>query len=78
MLRVADGGGNLGKLLDGVANLLVEIPAVGDDKYRIKNGGAFPLQSNKLVGEPGNRVTLATAGGVLNQIARAHTLRARS
>ena len=37
MLGVADGGADLGELLDGVADLLVEDAPVGDDDDRVED-----------------------------------------
>ncbi len=83
-----DGGGNLGKLLDGVANLLIEDTAVGDDNDGIKDGllgGCMRgmgrmgrmLQTYELVGKPGDGVAFAAAGGVLDQVAFPRAARLR-
>ena len=42
VLGVADGGAHLGELLDGVADLLVEDAAVGDDDDRVEDGRRRP------------------------------------
>ncbi len=69
---VADGGADLGELLDGVADLLVEDAAVGDDDDRVEDVAASSLlERDELVGEPGNGVGLAAACGVLDQVASA-------
>src|SRR5690606_13871935 len=65
----------LRKLLDRVADLLVEDPTVSDDDDRIEDRRLVLLQSNELVREPGNRVRLAAAGRVLDQIPPAGTIR---
>ncbi|CAN5877006.1 hypothetical protein BH18ACI5_BH18ACI5_03660 [soil metagenome] len=62
MLGVTHGGADLGKLLDRVANLLVENLAVGDDDDRIEDGRIVFFQANHLVREPGNGVGLAASG----------------
>ncbi len=42
---------------------------VGDDDDRVKGQLAVPAQTDELVGQPGNRVRLAAAGRVLDQVA---------
>ena len=55
----ADDGGDLGELLDVVADLLVEDPPVGDHDDRVEDRLAVLLQPDQLVGQPGDRVALA-------------------
>ena len=70
---MADSGGDLGELLDGVADLLVENPPVGDNDDRIEQRLALVLQPHKLVRQPGNGVALSTARRVLDQVAPTDT-----
>ncbi|OPY88472.1 MAG: hypothetical protein A4E72_01338 [Syntrophus sp. PtaU1.Bin208] len=55
----ADDRRDLGKLLDGVADLFVEDAPVGDHNDGIEQGFAPPFQTNELVGQPGDGVALA-------------------
>ena len=71
VLGVPDDGRYLGKLLDGVPDLLVENPPVGDHDDRIENVLASCSQTDELVRQPGNGIALAAAGGMLDQIALA-------
>ncbi|HQZ37544.1 MAG TPA: hypothetical protein PLH72_00790 [Vicinamibacterales bacterium] len=68
MFGVPDGGADLGELPDGVADLLVEDAAVGNDDDRVENGLIVSLQADHLVREPGDGVRLAAAGRVLDQV----------
>src|SRR5437879_1616031 len=65
---MANDRANLRKLLDRVADLLVQYTTVGDHDHRIKNGLAAFLDANQLMRQPSNRVTLPAAGGMLNQV----------
>ena len=65
---MADGGADLCELLDRVADLLVEDAAVRDDDDRVEDGRALLRQPDELVGQPGDRVGLAAAGRMLDQI----------
>ncbi len=68
---MADDGADLGELLDGVPDLLVEDAAVGDDDDGVEEGPAVTGELDQLVGEPGDGLALAAAGGVLDQVAAA-------
>jgi len=65
---MANGGGDLGELLDGVADLLVEHAPVGDHNDRVEQCLALVLQPHKLVRQPGDGVALAAARRVLDQV----------
>ena len=75
VLGVADGRAHLGELLDRVADLLVEDAPVGDDDDRVEDRRVVALQADQLVGQPGDRVRLAAAGRVLDQVAPAGAVR---
>ena len=70
---MAHDGANLGELLDGVPYLLVQYPAVRDDDGRVEERLAVLLQPNELVSQPSDRVGLATARRVLDEILGAHS-----
>ena len=70
MLGMPHSRGHLRELLDGVANLPVEHPAVRDHDHRIEDRQAVLLQTDELVCQPGDGVALAAAGRMLDQIAR--------
>ena len=74
VLGVADGRRDLGELLDGRVDLSVEDPPVGDDDDRIEDRRAVALELDETMGEPGDRVRLAAAGGVLDQVAAARAV----
>ena len=60
------------ELVDGVLQLAVEHGAVGDNDYRAEQPLAgIVVQRGQLVRRPGNRVGLARAGAVLDQVALA-------
>ena len=65
---MADDGADLGELPDGVANLPVKDPAVGDDDNCVEERFAFLFQADQLVSQPCDRVGLAAAGRMLNEI----------
>ena len=65
-LSVAHCRPDLGVLPDGVADLLVEQSAVGDDDDRIEDRGVVLCLPDQLVGQPGDGVALAAAGRVLD------------
>ena len=67
-------GADLGELTDGVADLPVQVPAVGDDHDGIENWHAVFLKPDQLMGQPGDGVGLAAAGGVLDQAPDADAL----
>ena len=67
-LGMAHDGADLGELLDGVLNLLVQDSPVRDHDHRIEEGVAVPLQPDQLVAQPGDRVGLAAPRRVLDQI----------
>ena len=68
LLGMAHRGRHLGKLLDGVLDLLVQHPPVGDHDHRVEPRLAAVLQADELVRQPGDGVALAAAGRVLDQI----------
>ena len=72
---VHHGGPDLHEVADGVADLLVEDDPVGDDDDRIECVLAVVLDRGELVGEPGDRVRLAAARGVLDEVPPARTSR---
>ena len=63
---MANRGRNLGKLPNGVLDLLVEHSAVSDDDDRIEDVLTIPLQTDELMSQPGDGVALAASGGVLD------------
>ncbi len=66
VVSIAYCGRDLGKLLDCVADLPVEHPPVGNYDDGVEDGLAFPLQTDELVGEPGDGVALAAACRMLD------------
>ena len=66
---MADDGADLGELFDRVLDLAVEEDAVGDDDDRVEQRAALLLDADQLVGQPGDRVGLAAAGRVLDEVA---------
>ena len=78
VLGMADGRAHLGELLDRVPDLLVEDAPVGDDDDRVEDGRRSFSQADELMGEPGDRVRLAAAGRVLDQVAPARAVLAAS
>ena len=77
MLGMTDGRSDLGELLDRVSYLLIENAAIGHYDDGIENLTVIGRQSDQLVRQPGDRVRLTRAGGVLNQHPSAGTLRLR-
>ncbi len=71
---MAEGGVDLSELPDGVADLPVEDAAIGDDDDRVKHLGAVVFEPDELMGEPGDGVALAAAGGMLHQVALARPM----
>ena len=61
-------------LLDRVANLLVENTPVGHDDDGVEGHEPFMLKTDQLMGQPGDRVALAAAGGVLDEVAFSRTV----
>ena len=74
-IRVAHGRADLGVLLDRVADLPVEEEPVGDHDDGIEDRGAVLREPDQLVRQPGDRVALAAARGVLDQVAPAGAVR---
>ena len=72
-LGMAHRRGDLGELLDGVPYLLVKDAPVGDDDDGIEDFLLILFEANELVGEPGDRVRLAAACRVLDQVASTGT-----
>ena len=68
VLGMAHDGADLGELPDGVPDLLVQQPPVGDDEGGVKDDLIVPFQPCELVGQPGNGVGLAAASRVLDQV----------
>ncbi len=77
VLRVPHRGAHLRELLDGVADLLVEDAPVGDDDDRVEDWSLGLRKADELVRKPGNRVRLAAARRVLDQIAPARAAHLR-
>ena len=71
MRRPHDRVSDLHELPYGVADLLVEDAAVGDDEHGIDERTTVPFERDQLVGEPGDGVGLAAARAVLDQVASA-------
>ena len=63
---------DLGVLLDGVADLLIEDAPVGDHDDGIEDRSAVLREPDQLVRQPGDGVALAAAGRVLDQVAPSH------
>jgi hypothetical protein len=59
---------HLGKLLDRVANLLVQDASVGHHDDGIEDRLAVVHNADQLVGQPGDGVGFATAGRMLDEI----------
>jgi hypothetical protein len=68
MLGVADRRAHLRELLDGIADLLVEDLAVGDDDDRVEGRCRILRETDELVREPRDGVRLAAPGRVLDQV----------
>ena len=66
---MAHRGSNLGELLDGVANLLVQNPTVGDHDDGVEDWRAVSFETDQLMGQPSDGVRLAAPGRVLDQVA---------
>ncbi len=64
-----DRGGDLRKLFDGVPDLLVEHAPIRDNDNRAEDFLAPLVQSDKLMSEPGDRIALAAACGMLYEVA---------
>src|SRR5437016_5659200 len=69
MLGVPNRRTHLRKLFDRVADLLIEYLAVRDDDDGVEHLGTVSLQADELVRQPGNRVRLAAARRVLDEVA---------
>jgi hypothetical protein len=62
------------ELVNGVLQLPVQHHPVGDDHHAVEHPLiAFVVQAGQAVRQPGNRIALAAAGRVLNQIVMSHT-----
>ena len=59
---VSHGGANLGELLHGLADLVVQQHPVGDDDGGVKDGLPALLEADELAGQPRDGVGLAAAG----------------
>ena len=68
LLRMPHRGPHLRVLPDRIADLLVQDTAVGYDDDGVEDARAVPLQRDELMSQPSDRIALATAGRVLNQI----------
>src|SRR5690606_10153876 len=77
VLGVADGGADLRELFDGVTDLLVENTTVGNDDDRVEDRHAILREADELVRQPRDRVRLAAARRVLDQVALAGAVLAR-
>jgi hypothetical protein len=63
------------ELVDGVLELPVQHPAVGDDHDLVEHGPVVgAVQGGQPVGEPGDRVGLARPGRVLDEVVAARSL----
>jgi hypothetical protein len=56
------------ELEDGRLELAVEDNAIGDDDHLVEDLSVFGVEPREPVGEPGDRVRLAGARRVLNQV----------
>ena len=65
---MADGGPDLGELLDRVADLLVEDASIGDHDDGVEHPRVVLPEPDQLVGEPGDGVGLPAAGRMLDEI----------
>src|ERR1035437_2686283 len=77
MFGMPHGRAYLGELLDGVAYLLVEDAAVGDDNDGAEYRLVVLLQADELVREPCDGVRLPATGGMLDQVPLASAVAAR-
>ena len=69
VLRPCDGIGELHELFDRIADLFIEIDAVGYDDNGVEKRFAVMLEADQLMRKPGNGVGFPAAGAVLNEIA---------
>jgi len=67
-VRVDDCRADLQERLDGLRELIVKDHAVGDDDDGVEGHGPLVSGLDKLVHEPGDRVRLATARRVLDEV----------
>ncbi len=67
-IRVDNRRADLQERLDGLGQLIVKDHAVGDDDDGVERHGSLVGGLDKLVDEPGDRVRLAAARGMLNEI----------
>ena len=67
-IGMADGGPDLGELLDRVADLLVEEATVGDHDDGVEHPRVVLPEPDQLMGEPGDGVGLPAAGRMLDEI----------
>ena len=78
VLDVLDHAEGLLELPDGALELAVEHAAVGHHDHGVEHAPVFVVvQHRELVGEPGDGVALAAAGGVLDEVALAGAVVAR-
>ncbi|KFB74180.1 MAG: hypothetical protein AW09_000540 [Candidatus Accumulibacter phosphatis] len=62
------------ELVNGVLQLTVQHHPVGDDHHAVEQPlVAFVVQAGQAVRQPGNRIALAAAGRMLDQIVMSHT-----
>ena len=66
---------DLGVLLDGVADLLVEDAPIGNHDDRVEDLGAVSREPDQLMRQPGDGVALAAARRVMDQVEPARALR---
>lgn len=69
VLRPCDGIGELHKLFDRIADLFIEIDAVGYDDNGVEKRFAVMLEADQLMRKPGNGIGFSAASAVLNEIA---------
>lgn len=74
MLGVAHRRADLGELLDGVPDLLVQDHAIGDDDDRVEDVGVVLPQADELERQPSDGVGLAAPSRMFNKIATPGTM----
>ena len=73
--HVRDRRTDLGELPDGGVELPVEVHPVGHHEDRVEDPLAVVFETDQLVGQPGDRVRLAAARRVLDEVAPPGTVR---
>ena len=73
--HVGDRRTDLGELPDGGVELAVEVHPVGHHEDRVEDPLAVVFEADQLVGQPGDRVRLAAARRVLDEVAPPGTVR---